>query len=124
MSLFFQKLVNFTGLGYINYMKEIEIVLKEGEHLEDILLHHKCKISIHLARMVCWALEGNIDQFSFATIRIEGEEGQFQLGCKREDYLDALRKQLANLLEYEEYEYCPKVQEWIDYLEIEEKLGL
>lgn len=101
-------------------MKEIEIVLKENEHLEDILLVHKHKISVHLAKMLMWALDNNMDSFSFANIAIEGEEGgSFQLGCKREDYLDALEKQKQNLIEFEEYELCPKMEEWIKYLEAE-----
>jgi hypothetical protein len=70
--------------------------------------------------MLMWALDNNMDSFSFANIAIEGEEGgSFQLGCKREDYLDALEKQKQNLIEFEEYELCPKMEEWIKYLEAE-----
>ena len=107
---------------YINYMKEIKIVLKEDENLEDIMMHNKRGITIHLAKFLVWALENNMDSFSFAQVIVEGEEHEFFLGCKREDYLEALRKQLKNLIEYEEYELCSKVREWIDYLKAEELL--
>ncbi|MAZ30835.1 MAG: hypothetical protein CMP57_01940 [Flavobacteriales bacterium] len=101
-------------------MKEIEIVLGEDDHLEDILLHNKHRISVHLAKMLIWALDNNMDSFSFANIKIEGDDGgNFQLGCKREDYLEALEKQKENLIEFEEYELCPKMEEWIGYLEAE-----
>lgn len=106
-------------------MKMIDIILKEDEHLEEVLLLHRGKIAVHLAKMVCWAMSNNLDSFSFAKIHVEGEEEHtFELGCKREDYLEALRKQLKNLIEFEEYELCPEVEEWIGYLEAEEKLGL
>ena len=110
-------------LTYINYMKEIKIVLKEDENLEDVMLLNKRGITLHLAKFLIWALENNMDNFSFAQIIVEGEDGaEFFLGCKREDYLEALRKQLNNLIEYEEYELCGKVREWIDYLKTEEML--
>ena len=109
-------------LTYINYMKEIKIVLKEDENLEDVMLENKRGITLHLTKFLIWALENNMDSFSFAQIIVEGEEHEFFLGCKREDYLEALRKQLQNLIEYEEYELCGKVEEWINYLKAEELL--
>ena len=101
-------------------MKEIEIVLKENEDLESVLLMNKHKISVHLAKMVVWALENNMDKFTFANILVEGEEqGEFHLGCSRGEYLEALKKQKVNLIEFEEYEMLEKLDEWIAFLELE-----
>ena len=108
----------------------IKIVLEQGEDLENIMMMHKKEMAIHLAKFLIYALENNMDHFTFVEIEIKGlqmdgdpdGEGEFLLGCKRGDYLEALKKQLESLVDYEEFELCSKLQEWISFLELEQIL--
>jgi hypothetical protein len=111
-------------------MKEpnhLDLYLDSPEELESILYNNKHKLTVTIAEFLIWALESNVDDFIFAEVLVrnpesESEEHVITLGCKREDYHTALEKQLKNLIEFEEFEMCPKLQEWIDYLDVEEKV--
>ena len=107
-------------------MKLIKIVLEEGDDLENVMLMNKKAMTIHLAKFLIYALENNMDYFTFVEIEIKGlpledgdGSGEFVLGCKREDYLEALHKQLESLVEFEEFELCSKLKEWISFMELE-----
>ena len=105
----------------------IKIVLEPGDDLENVMLLHKKTMTIHLAEFLIYALENNMDHFTFVEIEFkgqtfqddDGDDGQFVLGCKREDYLEALEKQLDSLVGFEEFELCSKLKEWISFLELE-----
>ena len=109
-----------------NKPKQIKFELEDDSNMQAFLQSKKYEFSKTIAQFLCWALENNIDSFIFAEAEIlhakSGYVEILKLGCKRDEYLDALQKQLKNLIEFEEYEMCPKIQEWIDYLEIEEKV--
>lgn len=107
--------------------KHLDLYLDSPEELESILYNNKHKLTVTIAEFLIWALENNVDDFIFAEVTVkdpefESEEHSITLGCKREDYHTALEKQLKNLIEFEEFEMCPKLQEWIDYLDVEQKV--
>ena len=100
--------------------------LEQTNNLETFLYDKKHWFSKTIAQFLCWALENNVDEFIFAEVIVPYKDTEavetIRLGCRREEYLDALEKQLINLIEFEEYELCPKIEEWIDYLKIEKKV--
>ena len=104
----------------------IQLELDLENNLENLLLEKKHKFATTIAQFLCWALENNVDSFVFAEIAVpypdEDAVELIKLGCKREEYLNALEKGIKNLIEFEEYELCPKLQEWIEYLQIEKKV--
>ena len=106
--------------------EQIEGIVAGPEFLDTYLAENKHEFTITISKFLLWALENNRDSFIFADIHIlppDSDEAQIlKLGCKRSDYLEALQKQIKNLIEFEEYEMCPPLQEWVDYLEIEEKV--
>jgi hypothetical protein len=106
--------------------KTLQLELEETNNLESFLQDKKHWFSKTIAEFLCWALENNVDSFIFAEVAVPYPDDDavevIRLGCKREEYLDACEKQLKNLIEFEEYEMCPKLQEWIDYLKIERKV--
>lgn len=106
---------------------QIELYLESPEELESVLYNNKHKLAVIISEFLLWALENNVDDFVFADVVVkdplnECDDQHLKLGCERKDYYTALEKQLKNLIEFEEFELCPKLQEWIDYLEIEEKV--
>ena len=105
--------------------KPLELILEGEEDIQSLLHESKRPVAVSLTNFLLWALEYNVDSFIFAEVMVKHPDGVHEvlkMGCKRSDYLEACRKQLNHLIEFEEYELCPKLQEWIDYLEIEEKV--
>tara|TARA_R110002153_G_C13064907_1_gene472589 strand:- start:172 stop:504 length:333 start_codon:yes stop_codon:yes gene_type:complete len=96
----------------------------EPEDLENLLREKHHEVAKRISEFLIWAMENNADAFVFADILLDDGErlDSIQLGCERKDYLEAFEKQLKNMIELEEFEICPKLKEWIDYLKIEEKV--
>tara|TARA_B100001287_G_C22673286_1_gene526383 strand:+ start:2246 stop:2566 length:321 start_codon:yes stop_codon:yes gene_type:complete len=104
-------------------MKDIENQFIELESLTDEslsmeMIERKKEMTLLLSKKIVWALENNKDIFIYAFINID--EGRRAIGVKRDAYLEALEKNVTRLEDYEEYELCQKVREWIEYLKIEE----
>ena len=110
----------------IKMPKPMEFTVDTSSSVDIFLEAQKRTVSTRLADFLIWALENNADSFIFAEVKVEHEDGcldEFKLGCKRPDYLEALRKQLKHLIDFEEYERCPKIKEWIEYLELAENIN-
>ena len=104
-------------------MKDIENQFIELESLTDEslsmeMIERKKEMTLLLSNKIVWALENNRDIFIYAFINLD--DGRRAIGVKRDSYLEALEKNVIRLEEYEEYELCEKVREWIEYLKIEE----
>jgi hypothetical protein len=95
----------------------IELKALSDEELAMEMLERKTEMTLLLSKKILWALENNRDIFIYAYVNLE--EGQRAIGVKRESFLEALEKNIIRLEEYEEFELCEKVKEWIDYLKIE-----
>ncbi len=96
----------------------------EPEKLENLLKEKHPEVTKKFAEFFIWVMENNADAFIFADILLDDGErlDSIQLGCERKDYLEAFEKQLNNMIDLEEFEICPKLKEWIDYLKIEKKV--
>ena len=105
-------------------MERIYYNVDDPNGLDLFLKSHKREISYRLSKNLIEALENNIDDFTFAEIKVvkDGDPEEpmtILLNCHRDDYLDSLEKQLVNMTEFEEYELCTKLKEWIDYMKVE-----
>jgi len=99
------------------------IIEFEGENEAEITLEMKTReeeMSIFLIKKIIWALENNKDEFIYAIHKHDG----FIVAVKRENFLEALQKNIEKMEMYEEYELCKQSLEWIDYLKIEEKTNV
>jgi len=85
------------------------------ENLSSEMQERQEEVTMFLMKKIIWALENNVDEFTFAEIPETG----LSLSAKRSDFFEALNINFDKLLAYEEYELCAKVKEWIDYLEVE-----
>ena len=104
-------------------MKNIEdevIILKSltDEEVKMEMIERQQEMTLLLSKKIVWALENNRDVFIYAFINFE--DGQRAIGVKRDEYLEALEKNITRLEDYEEYELCEQVRKWIDFLKIEE----
>ena len=100
-----------------------DIIEFKGENEEEIKIEMQVRhqeLAILLVKKIIWALDNNIDEFILAMHEHDG----FLVGVKRDNYLEALEKNLEKMENYEEYELCKKSIEWIDYLKIEEKTNV
>lgn len=97
-----------------------DIIEFEGQNETEISLEMKTRereMGIFLVEKIIWALENNKDEFIYAIHKYDG----FIVAVKRENFLEALEKNLGKMEIYEEYELCKNSIEWIEYLKIEKK---
>lgn len=97
-----------------------DIIEFKGENEEEIKIEMQVRhqeMAILLVKKIIWALDSNIDEFILAMHEHDG----FLVAVKRDNYLEALEKNLKKMEEYEEYELCKKSIQWVGYLKIEEK---
>lgn len=95
----------------------IVLTATSEEELSREMMYRKEEMTLLLVKKILWALNNNRDVFIYAYLQMDDERKA--VGVKREDFLEALFKNVERLEEYEEYELCVEVRKWIDYLKIE-----
>ena len=89
------------------------------DDLQEEFNSRSTEISLHIVESICHALDNNIDR---VTIGEFDSDAVYDLGvelhCNSEDYIEALKTNLPNCIDAEEYEICAKARDWISKLDI------
>tara|TARA_Y100000593_G_C4249236_1_gene306277 strand:- start:444 stop:749 length:306 start_codon:yes stop_codon:yes gene_type:complete len=90
----------------------LEVEDNRAESVVEVLQVHEYKISRHLARALMLAIDNGEIEFIFAEVGFP-DGMNVKLGCGKEDYEVALKKQREILEKYEDYEVCAKLVDYI-----------
>ena len=86
-----------------------------GDNILDLLSLHKREVSIHIIEAISHAVENCLPEIDIVKIYLPDKI--ITLSSSKGSFVDSLKQNIENLIEFEEYDVCAKGKKIIDILE-------
>ena len=86
-----------------------------GDNILELLSLYKREVSIHIVEAISYAVENNLPEVDIVKILLPYKV--ITLSSAKGNFVDSLRQNIENLIEFEEYDVCAKGKKMIDILE-------
>lgn len=92
------------------------ITVNTQEDFEDLMKDNNFEISSAITKSILKNLKGKRKNVPILAIKVLEDQTIYDITVERSDMLESLEKNLQIHIENEEYEFCSKIQEGINYL--------